>query len=242
MNIYHVLNGDSLANRFPSELVGEHIICRECMVTGPVDGSSLQELYDNRKSHLEEFTGSTVDYEGAAIREFNQIINLPEGAEVNLWFEYDLFCQVNLWFVLYLLSIKDRQRQVHLVLPDERSPYGYHQYSNIELIELFNQRRELPLSAGLDQIWQAYVDRNAEQLSAFQAPLSAIDSLLGQAIILQIERIRADEDPILTKLRAIITELGTNEFKEIFREFQKRHLYYGLGDLQVKRYVDSILG
>jgi len=210
------------------------------MVTGSVDGSSLQELYDNRKSHLEEFTGSTVDYEGAAIKEFNQIINLPAGAEVNLWFEYDLFCQANLWFILNLLSIKDRQRHVHLVLPDERSPYGYHQYSNNELVELFNQRRELPSSAGLDQIWQAYVDRNAEQLIAFQAPLSIIDPLLGQAITLQIERIRADEDPIHTKVRAIITDLDTTEFGEIFREFQKRHLYYGLGDLQVKWFVDKI--
>ncbi len=211
------------------------------MVTGPVDGSSLAELYDNRKSHLEEFTGSTVDYEGAAIEEFNQIINLPNGAEVNLWFEYDLFCQVNLWFVLNLLSIKDRQMQMHLVLPDERSPYGYHQYSNVKLVELFNQRRALPSSAGLDQLWQAYVDRNATQIAAFQAPLSTIDPLLGQAIALQIERIEAEEDPILTKLRAIITDLGTTQFGAIFKEFQERHLYYGLGDLQVKWFVDRIL-
>jgi len=106
------------------------------MVTGPVDGSSLAELYDNRKSHLEEFTGSTVDYEGAAIEEFNQIINLPNGAEVNLWFEYDLFCQVNLWFVLNLLSIKDRQMQMHLVLPDERS-------SSLISVELYHHQQVL---------------------------------------------------------------------------------------------------
>lgn len=229
-----------MANRFPADIVGEQIICRECMCTGPVDASSLPALYQQRKSYIEELTGSTVDYETAGVQEFEQIINIPEDSEVNLWFEYDLFCQVNLWFVLYLLSITAKRKTIKLVLPDDRSPYGYHRYNDNDLKELFNKRHTINADQQIGAIWTAYTLRDPIMMRETGKLLTESNPKLSEAIYLQIERLEPEEDPILTKLRAIVTELNTEDFGSIFRLFQERHLYYGLGDLQMMNLLNRL--
>ncbi len=238
--VYHILNGDALAQRFPTDLKGELIVFRECLVSGPNTSSSHADLYKLRKTYLHKLTGGPVDYDGAVVTEFDKILDLTAHSEINLWFEYDLFCQVNLWYILYLLSLNDRPLQVRLVLPDDRSPYGFHQYSNEELKTLYNNYYHIKITSEIGQIWEAYVNRDAEQIRHASQPLTDINPALSEAIELQQERIQLDDDPIVMKLKVIVNELNSDDFGNIFRQFQKRHPYYGLGDLQVKSYVDRL--
>ena len=46
------------------------------------------------------------------VSEFEKIQNIEEGVDINLWFEDDLFCQVNFWFVISLLSSLNHKNSI----------------------------------------------------------------------------------------------------------------------------------
>ncbi len=238
MSEVHILNGDALAERFPKEIPGTRIIMRECLISGPVVYGSIQELTTVRKTYLEDLAGTPVDY-GKVTDELEKIVNLPEGSKVNLWFEYDLYCQINMWYVLDLINQKAKQFKISLVLPDDRSPYGFHKYNNDELIELLNQKFELS-DAQQYKVWEAYCTRSAHQLIHYRDDLSRTNTKMADALSLQIERIYGKEDTIIQKLRDVVNELDSTGFGQIFKAFQTKHPYYGLGDLQVKSLLNQI--
>jgi hypothetical protein len=47
---------------------------------------------------------STEDYLNKTVTEFEKLNHLPDHSEVCLWFENDLFCQANMWFVISILA------------------------------------------------------------------------------------------------------------------------------------------
>ena len=107
MNIYHILNGDALKEQFPPTLSGELIVARECLVDGNIQGESLEAFLTNRAKHIESYSQVPEgEYFKLTVPEINKIRNIAQGSKVYCWFEEDLFCQVNFWFVLHLLVEK----------------------------------------------------------------------------------------------------------------------------------------
>ena len=51
---YHILNGDSLKERFPENIQGEIMVARECLVDGSVQGNSLSELFKIRAKFISD--------------------------------------------------------------------------------------------------------------------------------------------------------------------------------------------
>ena len=133
-NCVHILNGDALLEQFPRDLKGASIVFRECLVDGPVTANSLNELYQKRSAFFAQTYQlcTPIEYEERIVSEFNKVQKIPNGSEINLWFEDDLFCQVNCWFVCYLLrDIKDCD--LYLVRPNNQSPYAFSVYTETEL-------------------------------------------------------------------------------------------------------------
>ena len=110
---YHILNGDSLAHSFPeTKIPGDVIVVREALIDGELSGDSLQEFWQTRAKHIGISPG---EYHNKVVTEFEKIVDAPANAEFNLWFEYDLFCQVNMWFVLSLIQSLRIDKQVFAV-------------------------------------------------------------------------------------------------------------------------------
>jgi len=102
--IYHILNGDALLEMFPEDL-GTTIIARECMIDGPTNGKNVKEILNTRAKYLNASFGTDGGtYEEKVIPEFMQLDKIEKFDEINLWFEDDLFCQLNLWFVCSCLK------------------------------------------------------------------------------------------------------------------------------------------
>src|SRR5688572_17976133 len=99
MNV-HVLNGDALKENFP--LAGDIIVCREALVDGPVDALSFESFFEDRAAFIaESFDAEKDSYVNLVRNEFDRLANCNHESAIHLWFEHDLFCQVNLWFILY---------------------------------------------------------------------------------------------------------------------------------------------
>ncbi len=106
MPTYHILNGDCLAEQLKeTNLHGEVIIFRECLVEGNLAANDLKEFWQTRATYLSETYEVPVDtYFPKPLAEFEKLHVVPDHFEVCLWFEHDLFCQANRWFVLSLLA------------------------------------------------------------------------------------------------------------------------------------------
>ena len=242
---YQILNGDSLKEQFPSKIKGDIIIARECLVDGDVSGNTLEELFKTRakflSTHYEEITEQ--DYYEQTVPEIEKILSIPNQSEINLWFEDDLFCQVNFWFVLDLLNPTSQNNKYYLIRPSSQDQFGFGGFNEDSLQELYEQRIELNQLETLSSLWTAYKTNNFAQLRSLAIELQTTYPFILKAVESHFARIpsngklgRPSESII-----QIMKDLDTNDFATVFKEFNTRESIYGFGDLQVKRLFDRLL-
>ena len=239
----HILNGDALRAQFPKAISGQIYVCRECLVDGNVEGEDLDQLFKNRASFLSKNYGGTVeDYFDYVVSEFRAILAI-ENSTINLWFEDDLFCQVNLWFVSFLLHKSNKGNQVYLIRPREHTAYGFGGLDESELISIYENRKHLAELDRIADLWNMYQRNATDQMLEIAKQLEESLPFVAPAVQAHIDRIPANGNlgrPIET-LKAIMEELNTEDFGLIFREFSRREPIYGFGDLQVKRLYEQLL-
>ncbi|GAB3661668.1 hypothetical protein GCM10028791_36340 [Echinicola sediminis] len=244
--VYHILNGDALKAHFPRNLRGELIICRECLVDGPVGGETDGIFYQNRARFIQEaYPGFTqADYYEKTVAELEKLKKIPKEASVHLWFEDDLFCQVNCWFVLDRLKVQGHKGPLFLVRPHTDLMFGFGTLSPAALKEVFalGQRISPEDFQDFSEMWKGYVLKEGKKLRSLAAHMSATFPFLPEAVEAEIARWVPEGEMGRPEkcLKSIIEELGTREFGPVFREFCKRESIYGFGDLQVKRLMEKV--
>lgn len=243
---FHILNGDALRERLPKSIDGEIIVARECLVDGEVKGDNLEELFATRAKFISQnYEGfSEQDYFNATVPEFRKMQEIPKGAEINLWFEDDLFCQVNFWFVVHLLHHAQKPENIFLIRPKAHSPYSFGHLDEQELVSCYENKLQLTNLETLSQLWTFYQTQNTAQLLQTAQKLQPKYPFLLPAIEAHIDQLPNPEKGTLGRpketLLQIIEELQTEKFGLIFKEFLKREGIYGFGDLQVKRLLEGI--
>lgn len=240
---YHILNGDALKEQFPVAISGEKIIARECLVDGDVKGNNLAEFYETRAQFLSQHYGeSEEDYFKKAVSEFERIQQIEEGASIHLWFEDDLFCQVNFWFVSYLLSKSLSKYNVYLVRPKVHNKYGFGGLNQSQLMECYEEKIPLTKLNEIAMLWLKYQKEDSSGLLHSTESIADIYPFILPAVKAHIDRIPSKDNMGRPKasLLAIMNDLKTNEFGPVFQLFNERESIYGFGDLQVKRMFDEI--
>jgi len=244
VNQIHILNGDCLKERFPSDLAGQIIVMRECLVDGPVSANTLEDLYQIRAKFLiEEYGLSTMqEYIDISISEIDKIKNITGDSEVFLWFEDDLFCQVNFWFVTYLLLQSGKNYRAFLVRPEKHTHEGFGGLSDEELMHIFENKILLENVEEIANLWKYYQQDNLDLLLGEAAKLKHSLPFICDGVEAHIARKPTKYHPgrPTQAILDIMTELDTKEFAPVFAEFTKREKIYGFGDLQVKRLFDLI--
>lgn len=241
---YHILNGDALKDQFPKDVKGEIIVARECLVDGNVAGNSLEEIFETRASFISKhYDGNTIEsYYQNSVSEFDKMRAIPSGTEVNLWFEDDLFCQVNFWFVGYLLHQQQKNNPVYLVRPKVHSPYGFAALNSNELSALIQDRKRITDLDKVSGLWIAYQLQNFNTLLDIAIELEQEYPFIFPAVKAHIDRFPTNgkQGRPEETLFALMTEFGTDDFGQVFKAFNEKESIYGFGDLQVKRLFDII--
>jgi hypothetical protein len=238
MNL-HVLPGDATVAQFnDSGVDGSVAVCRECLVEGPVAGETRGELFRERAEFIRAaYDGD--DYAANVAAEFEKLLALRAGDEVNLWFEYELFCQVNYWFCLSLLEgTGAKVFRVSPILRDQSDKWkGFGQLSSRDMATCFAARVELSaedIRRGA-KLWDAFRFGRADEMRELAVTDSGAFPMLSETVEAAIAR---DERP-REILREIIGE-GVAGFENVFREFSQRAGVYGYGDSQVRRLVETL--
>ena len=249
MNTYHILNGDCLADELKkTNLNQDFIIFRECLIVGNVDAPNINEFWDLRANFIAGSYETTREmYFEQTVKEFEKLHLLPDCAEVCLWFEDDLFCQVNMWFILsyivehptlnlfrifpLLVDDKDRWKGFGIALPEQlEQAYG----SRVKFCA-----HDILLGKNL---WKAFCSNDQEQLKILSKTNSTCFRYLEEVCQAQLDRLA--DDGSLGRPHRLIKELiksGKGDFDEVFYEFSSREGIYGFGDLQVKEMIKYLL-
>ncbi len=245
---YHILNGDSLAHSFPeANMEGEVIVAREGLIDGDLSGDTLMDFWKARAKYMGV---PYKDYQDRVVTEFEKIMHTSPGAEFYLWFEYDLFCQVNMWFILSLINGLPSYRHVFAVYSsylhkgDKNFWNGYGSATAGDLVFCFDHRIELnkadvEFGAGL---WNAYKINDLEKLKRDSLRQSPSFPFIEEVIQAHIDRFPKDGQPGRPEkvLRYITGNIST-DFNKVFSEFWKRESIYGFGDIQLKKIYDEMI-
>jgi hypothetical protein len=246
--IYHILNGDSLAYSFPdAKIEGDIIVVREALIDGDLSGNDLREFWRSRARYL----GLTeTEYRDKVASEFEKITNAPDDSEFNLWFEYDLFCQVNMWFVISIINNLPVRKKVYAVYTsylnrtDKQFWNGFGPADSSQLQACFGHRillsdAELQLGKAL---WTAYKDNKFEELIRLSQNQSSAFPYLQEIVKAHIERF--PKDGTTGRPEKVIEDITKNistDFHEVFKEFWNRESIYGFGDTQLKHLYDKVM-
>jgi hypothetical protein len=246
MTTYHILNGDCLADQLGQTKINQDfIVCRECLIDGNLTADNSSDFWAIRAKFIADtYNTSTEEYFNRAVKEFEKLKTLPDNSEVCLWFENDLFCQTNMWFVISLLAIQPTIK-LYRVFPtiknniDTWKGFGI---SSAEMLEQSYSSKVLFKSQDIDlgnNLWTAYKSSNFKKLKELSNIQSDCFQYLEEVCQAHIDRFPTDNSlgrPDKT-VKEIIETKSTN-FEDVFSEFSIRQGIYGFGDLQLKNIYD----
>jgi hypothetical protein len=240
----HILNGDSTAGILKqSGVQGEMLSWREALMAGPTPQNlSHDQWIDVRAKHLPEayevaFDNCKKDLSTlyAGLQTFSQ------HDEVALWFEHDLFCQVNLIHVLDWFSRQNLGKtKLNLIcigeFPGRENFRGLGELSPQQLASLFDRRREVSSAEKnlAAEAWAAYCSSNPQELVNFLEKDTSALPFLKAALLKHLARfpsVRNGLGRIENKALELIAN-GVNEFQSLFPVFGNAEPVYGLGDAQ----------
>ncbi|HWZ04055.1 MAG TPA: DUF1835 domain-containing protein [Mucilaginibacter sp.] len=254
MSILHILNGDSTAISFEETgLDGDILVWREVLSEGPVEEDvTSASFWRNRSEWICKGVNETPEnYQHNVL---DQLAKLEEAYdEINLWFEFDLHCQVNLIGVMTYLNQKTdlSSPAIYLIcpadFPGKENFMGMGELSADELEYLYdNIRVQLSemdfLLAG--EAWRVYVSQNVEKLIEFLKTTEFWGNmhLLKPALEAQLKRLLVNEKGLnyIEQKLLDIYNIGLRTKHEIYGIFWKTEKIYGMGDLQIDIYLNRL--
>ena len=245
----HLLNGDLLASQLQGASFFEaHLVFREALIVGPTPRGGLDEFWKVRTAFITASYGATAEeYAQKTVLEIERLNSLPEDTEICLWFEDDLFCQVNLWFILSLLAEKHKYRLFRVFPPgstraNQWKGFGAAAVSSLE--EAYRARvpfypSDVAIGNGL---WKAYRSQDWALFKNLSYLVSPCFNSLEEVCQAQLDRLPGSDG--LGKPERIlhgILSTGKTDFPQLFQEFNRQAGIYGFGDLQVKALIASLL-
>lgn len=252
-NILHVVNGDSTAEILKqSNLQGEIIVWRELLCEGPLEKEvGSDDFWMNRYHYFQtNFEVLKIEYFDKTIKQIIQLEDLKGVNEVVLWFEYHLFCQVNLLAVLsYLLKSFRKDVSYSLICVGYEKGKDKLQYlsdyTSNDYEILFENKIKItkPNLKFADECWKVFVENNKDKLRDFDFKNPKFP-YLPKAIEQHLKRFPAENrlNEIENKILQIINENSFSE-KEIVKElllWQDSATVYGFGDLQYFNYLKNL--
>ncbi|WP_276166788.1 DUF1835 domain-containing protein [Zobellia alginiliquefaciens] len=178
-SLLHITNGDSFTDRLKSlKIKGDIITWREMLCEGKtLTNVGSESFWKARFEFLNKnYKVSKSWFIEKTLKEYRSLCNHKQQDEIVLWFEYDLFCQVNMIAVLSWLKTNRKYAQVSLVCSGKEDStdkmYSLNDLNDDQLQELYKNKVELTQDdiEYADYVWQLYCSDNPirlENLSDF---------------------------------------------------------------------------
>lgn len=245
----HITNGDVLTNYLQElNIEGDIITWQEMLCEGPtVEQVYSDEFSQLRKSFFNEFYD--IDLDISEIKTALDKLNHTENySEIVLWFEYDLFCHINMVAVISLIQQKKIQLPLYLVCSGKvdrnKNLKGLTELNSGQLLKHYRDKIELqPEDIDIaTTVWGIYCGKDHNLLKPFIVKKSSF-KYLSNCLKAHLERFPETKDGLNVMERNILEIVRDTPIKS------KHHLlgyalnyqgYYGYGDLQISRIMEKL--
>jgi len=252
MSILHILNGDATLTGFnQTGLDGEVLVWREVFSEGPLLAKLDADFWNRRSAWIAEtFEDAPGSYQDIVMQELEKL-NEPYD-EINLWFEFDLHCQINLLGVMQLLKqeVDLTAPGIYLICPDSfpgvKNFRGMGQLNGNQLEDLYDTRLHLTEYDFIiaTEAWQKYIQFNAEALQQWidATPFWGSLHLLKPALEAQVKRLQINEQGLgyIEQKLLQLYQNGINTRTEIYETFWNEAPVYGMGDAELDIYLKRL--
>lgn len=252
-NILHILNGDSALEGFnQTGLDGDVMVWREVLSEGPLQQDiSSGSFWSARAKWIgQNFSEDQDHYQHKVIDELGKLNAGYE--EINLWFEFDLHCQVNLLGVLQMLNQKTDMSApaIYLICLADciqfNNARGLGELNGDQFEELFDAREhlnqwEFELAA---EAWQLYVNGDAAELEKWLNGNTFWGGvpLLKPALQAHLKRLEINADGLgyIEQKLLDIYNSGIKTRLDIHAAFWKTEGIFGMGDAEIDIYLNRL--
>lgn len=253
----HITNGDSFTLKLKSlDLDGDIITWREMLCEGktlcnvgsePFWKARFEFLNKNYRVSKSWFVEKT-------LKEYRQLCNYKQQDQIVLWFEHDLFCQINLLAVLSWLKTHRRHAEISLICNGKQdgrqTPYELNEVSNEKLLSLYENR--MPLSQDdiefADYVWQLYCSDNPIRLENVISHNAFQFKYLPEVLKVHLKRfptVKNGLNELENKVLRIVEDEKPSTKKELLGKLMVNQRYYGFGNTQYSRiiaYLKPLIG
>jgi hypothetical protein len=241
----HIVNGESTAKTLKStKNKGQIFSFKDALITGPAPATkNRHEFRAVRAEHLAQSYGvkSSICHKDL-VQQDAVLESTKKHDEVVLWFEHDLFCQLNLLYLLDWFNQANLQKtKISLInigqFPGRKNFRGLGELTPDELTSLFSNR-ELVTAAQLtlaSKAWQAFCSPNPTGIELLlHGDTSALPALSG-ALTDHLNRFPSTTNGLgrIEKQSLQFIDAGLEKFAELFPRFTAAENSYGLGDAQL---------
>lgn len=249
--LLHVLNGDcTLAIMNKQQMAGDKVVWREVLCEGktvPQVGS--KGFWAERTDFFEAFFEAAPNqFRKWTIEEFEKLYRFRDYEEVVLWFEHDLFCQINMVALLSWFANQDRgNTRIALVClgnhPDYEDMISLGEIHPKYYPELFNNRKTLhqkDLNEAL-RVWNCYCSDDPADL--LKLKINGSFPYLKKALKAHLKRFPSVKNGLNIIENDILNlaAQGQKNPHKIVGQLLENYSYYGFGDLQYYSYFKRLM-
>ncbi len=247
----HITNGDSLNDwLLKLQIKGDFAVWREMLCEGKTTYKVGDQHFKNaRKAFLkEDYDIDTSRYDEIFGSQLELINNFQEYDELVLWFEYDLFCHINMMACISYLTQVGCKKPLFLVcsgrVSGEKDLKGLSELTDQQLQDHYQNKITLTRNDQLlsDQIWRLYCSDNHLELQ----PNLAKDSsfiYLSNCISAHKKRFPEEQSGLNTLelhiLKLIKKHQITSE-RQLCGYVLTYQGYYGYGDMQISKMIKRL--
>ncbi|WP_288955829.1 DUF1835 domain-containing protein [uncultured Polaribacter sp.] len=252
-SILHITNGDSTTNCLKKlKFSGDFITWREMLCEGKTttdvgSESFWKNRFDFFKNSYKVSKKKFIDF---TLKEYRNLCNKKESKEIVLWFEYDLFCQINMIAVISWLKTYRKGYHISLVcsgnVKDSKKLKGLGELTENQIHQHYKNRVDLTQDdiEYADYIWQLYCSDSPLRLETVYKfnPMSPFQ-YLASAIEAHLLRFPSIDNGLSTIENTILETANTHNLlskHQLVGELLKSQEIYGFGDLQYEHKIDKL--
>ncbi|UOY06458.1 DUF1835 domain-containing protein [Muricauda sp. SCSIO 64092] len=251
-SLLHITNGDSFTERLKTlPFKGDIVTWREMLCEGKTLSSvGSESFWKTRFEFLNKnYRISKSWFVEKTLKEYRSLCSHKQQDQIVLWFEYDLFCQINMLAVLSWLKTYRRHAEISLVCSGKEDNterlYGLNELSDEQLTEIYERRIILSQDdiEYADYVWQLYCSDNPMRLENLADFDSFQFKYLSEAIQAHLQRfptIKNGLNAVENTVLGVAREQKPKSKRDLIGKILQNQGFYGFGDSQYERMITTL--
>jgi hypothetical protein len=245
----HITNGNALTDYLRELDFTEDILTwQEMLCEGPtIAAIGSKDFFKLRSEFLKTYYDIEVDNVELE-KELSKLDHADEYLEINLWFEYDLFCHINLLGVINLLHQKNINKPLYLIcsgrVEGEKNLKGLAELNSGQLHQHYKNKvlltkEDIELAIAL---WRTYCGKDHNILKPYIITKSSFE-YMSNCLKAHLQRFPQQQNGLSVleeNILKLIKENTVNSEHHLLGYALNYQGYYGFGDTQLMRLIDKL--